>query len=126
MICTVCMKPNAVRYYIPSKNKDGSTTRSLVYEHRDEPPIKTYEYEGKGKIHSYRRCFAGPVSDESIMPELGDEEEQQSHQPIHKITPSSPEKQEIANGKDYKKMYLDEKRRHDALRKMIKGWAEYV
>jgi hypothetical protein len=60
MTCTVCMKPNAVRYYIQA-TVSGERVTKMVYEHREEPPESWNTWKGK-KIPRYRRCYAGIVS----------------------------------------------------------------
>lgn len=75
MICTVCLQPNAIRYYHVHKKKDGTVSRQLIYEHRDEAPLKEYWYitkAGRKQHHfRYRRCNAGVVkaADLSILSE---------------------------------------------------------
>lgn len=59
MTCTVCMQPNAVRYYMQS-TVSGEKVTKMVYEHRDEPPISWSTWKGK-RIPKYRRCHAGIV-----------------------------------------------------------------
>jgi hypothetical protein len=59
MTCTVCMKPNAVRYYIQA-SVSGEKVTKMVYEHRDELPTMWRTWKGK-KIPTYRRCHAGIV-----------------------------------------------------------------
>jgi hypothetical protein len=60
--CTVCGK-TAVRYYDKHYTKDGRLkSRNMIYEHRDEPPIKEFIYRGI-KHKQYRRCNAGPVQE---------------------------------------------------------------
>jgi hypothetical protein len=60
MTCTVCMKPNAVRYYVQA-TVSGERVTKMVYEHRDDPPASWNTWKGK-KIPRYRRCYAGIVS----------------------------------------------------------------
>jgi hypothetical protein len=55
IICTVCLKPGAVRYINPKTNV-------ALYEHRDEPPIGEYHY-GTKTVFKYRRCFGGRMFD---------------------------------------------------------------
>jgi hypothetical protein len=59
MTCTVCMKPNAVRYYIQA-TVSGEKVTKMIYEHRDEPPESWRTWKGK-RIPTYRRCHAGIV-----------------------------------------------------------------
>src|SRR5580765_3905317 len=77
MLCTVCMNKDslAVRYYVNTKLKNGKIIRTMEYEHRDEPPIKEYNYKGK-IVKSYRRCHAGRVMtlDEATEPTTKDVE----------------------------------------------------
>jgi hypothetical protein len=83
MICTVCFKPNAVRYYVKKKLKrTGEMVRNMVYEHRDELPIKEFYYKGH-RMFRYRRCNAGRVK--SGLPFIDEDNSR----------------------KDYKKMYWD-------------------
>lgn len=65
--CTECKKP-AVRYYTNEYTKDGALRRRImVFEHRDELPVKEYWYttkKGKKQHHfRYRRCNAGVVTE---------------------------------------------------------------
>lgn len=69
MLCTMCGKPNATRFYQLKKRKDGSVDRYVIYEHPDEPPVKEYMYEGK-KIIRYRQCHAGLVRTISKLSDL--------------------------------------------------------
>jgi hypothetical protein len=88
--CTVCFKP-AIKYYIKKKLKSGETVRDLVYEHRDEEPVKEFYHRGK-RMFRYRRCNQGRVKDSSSLFKEDD------------------------TGKDYKKMYWD---LIDNLRKIV-------
>ncbi len=58
MICTVCLKPGAIRYLYPER-------KQLIYVHRDEPPIGERIYRGS-KLKVYRRCSA-TIKDESLQ-----------------------------------------------------------
>ena len=62
MQCSICDKPNAVRYFIRKKLKSGEVVTKIVYEHRDEPPVGEFYFRGK-KLFSYRRCQSGTVYD---------------------------------------------------------------
>lgn len=59
MTCTVCNKPNAVRYYVQA-SVSGVQVTKMIYEHRDEPPESWRTSKGR-KIPTYRRCYAGIV-----------------------------------------------------------------
>ena len=64
------MKP-AVRYYISAKVA-GEKVKKIVYEHRDEGPIREFIYRGK-KSATYRRCYTGVIRDG--LPILQEKEE---------------------------------------------------
>lgn len=62
MVCTVCWKP-AVRYYLKKYDRDSNLIeRRMVYEHRDEPPIRVWKYRGR-QNKTYRRCNSGVVTE---------------------------------------------------------------
>jgi hypothetical protein len=58
MVCRICEKPGAVRYI-------NKRTGIVTYEHRDEPAVSEYIYNGM-KYLRYRRCRGGRVSNQSI------------------------------------------------------------
>jgi hypothetical protein len=55
MICTTCLKPGAVQYI-------NRKTKAVIYEHRDEPPVREFMYRGQ-KMYRYRRCFGGVMGE---------------------------------------------------------------
>lgn len=94
MICTVCGK-QAVRYYQKHYQKGKVVRRSLIYEHRDEPPIREFIYRGR-KSKTYRRCDAGTVTDG--LPFVEDPKEEKHPQEQHAMAAALVEESEE---KDY-------------------------
>lgn len=93
--CTVCLKPGAVWYY---QNKKKN---SIIYEHRDEPPIKEFTYRGK-KMKRYRRCNTtfteNPI--ESVLKNERKEIMQQQQE-------QKQMKKEQQQSQDWQKLYAD-------------------
>jgi hypothetical protein len=89
----------AVRYYIMPKVA-GKTVKKIVYEHRDEGPIREFIYRGK-KSASYRRCYTGVIREG--LPFLEEKEE--------KLAAIEGKTEQIVKeetkGLDYKKIFQD-------------------
>lgn len=102
MQCTICGKP-AVRYYTTRYSKDGKVvSRTMVYEHRDEPPIRDYIYRNQ-KYPRYRRCNAGIVKGGLPLMQEPKEEEQQ-----RQLKPRPEQQQEQQESRHEEKDYLAE------------------
>jgi hypothetical protein len=83
--CAICNKP-AIMY--KGKTKKGQVT--LIFEHRDEPPIREFIYKGRHKMYTYRRCDGGVVK-QTGLPQ-----------------PKEPEqKQERKQRQNYEQRYID-------------------
>lgn len=107
--CTVCLKPGCVWYYENKKHN------SIIYEHRDEPPIKDYEYRGQ-KYKRYRRCHTG-VFKENPMDSILSKE-----QMMTPMTPPPPIDNITNNTEpDWQTMYFEMKSKADAMHRLLQG-----
>lgn len=100
MRCTVCLKP-AVRYYNKYYSKSGELVRrEIVYEHRDEPPVKEDIYNGK-KYLRYRRCNAGTVKEGLPLIVESEIQQRNQHQQQQQQQQPQSQQQEQENSTDY-------------------------
>lgn len=106
--CTVCLKPGAVWYYADKKQNN------IIYEHRDEPPVREYYYKNeKTKRKTYRRCHTGVSKEnpmDAILKNTQEEAQQQQQEQVHQI--EEP---------DWKKMYFEMKTKYDVAKRFIRG-----
>lgn len=114
MQCTVCWKP-AVRYYEKKWDKNGNLIRrKMIYEHRDEDPVRIDIYKGK-KYKRYRRCSSGVVTDglpfieetPEINPKPKPNDANDTSDTLHTSYPTQKKPKEIEPEPDYKRMYFE-------------------
>ena len=89
MQCSICLKPNAIRYITHKKSKSGQVQTIIVYEHRDEPPIREFYHKNK-KMYAYRRCHSGithnglPLMEEHYQKIITNPEPEEEREHRHK------------------------------------------
>jgi hypothetical protein len=129
MQCTVCWKP-AVRYYEKKWDKNGNLIRrKMVYEHRDEEPVRIDIYKGK-KYKRYRRCSSGVVTDG--LPFIEEKSPKPKLRLVKENELSDEQKQVIEIGRnqkeatpelepDYKRLYFEQLSKYEKMKRKLLG-----